>query len=1266
MFFKRLDIHGFKSFAHKTTIEFQPGFTIVVGPNGCGKSNVLDAIRWVLGETSAKTLRGGRMADVVFRGSQSVKPAGLSQVTLTLGNENGVLKIDQQEVSVTRRLFSSGDSQYQLNKVGCRMRDVHELFLDTGLGADGYSVIEQGAVGQMVEAKPNERRELFEEAAGISRYKLRREETVRKLKRTEDDLARLQDLVGEVEKQANSLKYQARKAVRHRKLSRRLARLQQRLIILRHEQLTTQHAEAAARRDEARGLFEEASAASAKAAAAIATRQAAIEEDQRELQRLQQRRFDLRQRLDREKHRRDLAAQQIANIDERMAALEREMQSRSDRLVVQQSTMAQLDRELEKEKGDLARSDDELRRRREALRAEQAKRQDAMEELRRRRAELVAHRDRRVALENDKRLAESLVERLASDLASVEEQLAELERTVAEAEARVAKSGGEAEELRLRIESLQAEAASLKREIQEGDEAKRALGGRLESLTRDLNQATSRLQALRELEESYEGYFRGVREVMTYADRGELRGIVGVVSALLKVPKELELAVEVALGGDVQDIVTERVDDAKAAIAFLKQRNLGRATFLPLDFLHSDFRTDHLNRIFGRPGVLGLARDLVGYDPKVETAVRYLFGATVFVDTLDIAVDLEKQGVRNRYVSLQGDVVNPRGVLSGGSHQSRGLLSRQREIRQLADRVQALEGDLARLKQEMAATQDALSQRYARAAELQQLVHESQMDEARAQKDLQQARQDLGTLRNQRASVEARAQQQRLDSVRQREVIERSAAGLEEAVSAIAGAEQSLESLEAGDAEQAERLQKLSEEVAVASSQEERLAERVQALETRVEELRAQLQESERERAARAEEKERLLAERGQAAAAQTDAEEKSAELTFEHDAADTQANDKARANEEATADLQRMRSESARLDRDRNERDNAFRELDLKCAELHAQIEYIEREAEDEFALTLEEVREDLRKAEEAEAEWRARREEEKAAAKAARKQEPAEEPAAEAAASESEDAETATDIDEGEPVTTPEDDAASTVPELRALVADLRQKLGRMGAVNEAAIDEFKEVDERLRFLVEQRDDLVGAKDQLEAAIADIDETTSRLFSEALAAIQRNFATIFQQLFRGGDGELRLVEDERFPEPGIEIFAQPPGKKIGGSITLLSGGEKALTAIALMFALFQYKPSPICILDEIDAPLDDENTRRMCELLRLYARDTQFLVITHNKVTMELADTLYGVTMQEPGVSKVVSVRFEEAQKQGLVEEPVPALASEAAPRG
>ncbi|MEQ8820670.1 MAG: chromosome segregation protein SMC [Sumerlaeia bacterium] len=1256
LFFKRLELHGFKSFGHKTRVEFLPGFTVVVGPNGCGKSNILDSIRWVLGETSAKSLRGGKMGDVVFRGSQSTRAAGLAQVTLTLDNGRGLLKLDQPEVSITRRLFATGESEYRINNVKCRMRDVHEILLDTGLGADGYSVIEQGQVGQMVSAKPSERRQLFEEAAGISRYKARREETLRKLKRTEEDLTRIQDIVSEVERQANSLRNQAAKARRYRRLKKRLRRMQQRLIVLRHASLSGFYKDTKQKFEDAKKAFEESAAAVARADTAVETLTKEVEVLQTQVTELQGKGYEVQTELEREKFRAQSAKQRIAQADERSTAIARELESHEARLATLSGTIEALELDLANEEADLQVKRAELEERTRELDALRGQASEAERERAKLRADLNDLTRKRSLLESDKRLAENLIERLAADLETQEKTYEEAKQRADTSEEEFTGLMNRANAIRERLENLRAERKVIAERISQEDASQQRLNSVLEAMSAELSRTASRLHALKELEENYEGLFRGVKEVMKASDRNELRGIIGVVSSLVVVPEHLEIAMEVALGGSLQDIVVQTYDEAKRAIGFLKQRNFGRATFLPLDFVQTDFNESHLQRIWGRKGVLGLGRDLIEYDKRIEAAIRNLFKSTVIVDHIDIAAELQREGIRNRFVSLQGDVVNPGGALTGGSHQSKGLLSRSREIRDLQDKVKRGEEEIAQARQRYQEAKDRLGQLQAQAAALQSDLHNAEMDEARVQRDLQASERERKETRNRMATVEARLTQLRLDRQKQTEVIEESDLSTGQLNIRIEEAQRLVEEQEAAGSARQLDLQTLAEDVAVRREALAGQRQRTESLRERLKEIRRGIEESAADRLKREEERTALSEGKIEAEAEREAADYSIGNLARELEGIQQQIGELTALREEKVNRLRSDQLESQRLLRDRNERDNAVREAEVKVAELKAQLEYLDREAQEEFEMTVADIRKALE--EEARAQQEAM-----AAADEARKNAytvvPVDEQELPPEEDETEDGKDEPEISQSEEDTRreaaemAEDDTFVAPADLRARVTDLREKLAKIGAVNEAAIEEYEEASQRLRFLVEQRDDLQQASDALKSTIESIDETTARLFREALEAIRTNFSEMFQNLFNGGKADLLLVEDEKHPEPGIDIFAQPPGKKIGGSIMLMSGGEKALTAIALMFALFHYKPSPICILDEIDAPLDDVNVMRMCKALKDFARDTQYLIITHNKISMQLADSIYGVTMQEPGVSKVVNVQFDEVEDAGLLDD-------------
>ncbi|MDX2175673.1 MAG: chromosome segregation protein SMC [Candidatus Sumerlaeia bacterium] len=1221
-FLQRLELHGFKSFQSKVSIDFLDGVTVIVGPNGCGKSNVLDGLKWVLGETSAKSLRGGKMADVLFRGSAGHKPSGMAQVTLTCNNAAGTLPVDASEVSIQRRLFANGDSEYYANKARCRMRDVHELFMDTGLGADGYSVIEQGRIGELVAARPEQRREIFEEAAGISRYKARREETLRKLVRTEEDLVRLFDHISEVEKSAGTLYRQAKKAERFRRLVRRLRRVQKRALHLRWQAATAAFAESKARFADAKSAFEAAAAELATVELRETEARQRLDEFQRDLQQRTAQLYERQNALAREQHQLELVRQRRQSLAERATALERERESAGSRVAILDKTLVELEAQAAAQTELLRAKESELR----AAQQELDEFRRALDGRRRAgdtlRGDLARLEAKRSALENDQRLASALVAKLEGELSqhgeTVERLRAEADESAAEAE----RHRSELERVRGDLQGVVREREEVRAAIGQSDKAREELSRRVDELQRRLQQAASRHAALQELEDSFEGYFKGVKEVMLAASNGRLKGIVGVVSNLIEVPGDYDVAMEVALGGDLQDIVTQTVEQSKAAIRFLKEHNLGRATFLPLDFLHADFGGHGVDRILGRRGVVGLARDLVKYDKSLEPAVRYLFGNTIVVEHLDVAVDLEREGMRQRYVTLQGDIVNPRGVLSGGSHKTKGLLTRAREIAELRALKSDLERQAAGARAELQSAKDRHGELHARAAALQARQHELQMAEARAEKDVQAAEARRRDRRNAFAVADARAVQQREDRRRHTETI----ANCEEALAAIrAQLEEMRGRLDNGDAtlrEDIARLEAAGEAAATLRVEVGALRERDASFRGKLADLVRDRDRAREEIGGRAEERRRLDAELEKLALEAELGEEQIAKLVGERDTLKARVDEIASDNAALAKAANEARAAQQELLRRRNERDNTLRAAEIRHAELRVEVESVEREAADEFGMTLEEIAAELAAKEVAES-------------------------AAIAAPDGSDDG-------EGEEPSRDElaDDEIANPQELRRLVTELKERIQRLGPVNEAAIEDYAQAKERLDFLTAQRDDLVAAKESLRKTIAEIDETTRRLFDEAYATIRGHFVDIFRRLFSGGKGDLILVESETQPEPGIEIWAQPPGKNIGGSITLMSGGEKALTAIALMLALFQFRPSPICVLDEVDAPLDDANVQRFCNVIKEFSHMTQFLIITHNKITMSLADTIYGVTMQEPGVSKVVSVRFDKIEESGLLE--------------
>jgi chromosome segregation protein len=1188
MFFKRIEMVGFKSFATKTTVEFLPGTTVIVGPNGCGKSNILDAIKWVLGEQAASQMRGKRMSDVIFAGSASFKALGIAQVTLTIDNCRRILPLDFDEVQVTRRLFRTGESEYLINKTPARLRDVHNLFLGTGIGKAAYSIMEQGRVDDIISAKPIERRVLIEEAAGISKFKARKVEALRKLERTDIDLARLGDLLAEVDRQVGSLKRQASKAERYKALFEAGRRAEQELVLLRSRDLRSR---LESFDNDLRGLNDRLSGLRAQLAG-----KSVAEEQARD------REIELGDRLADEN-------QALFDLKSNLSECDAHITRINDKIAAHRQRVGQIHgelKELEVRGQEMALRLEEARQRREQARQAQQEHHQRHEELRRQYGllqenvreqsrcierlnhELNALRETLSRADNEVRTAEALIENQDRSRRETESLLASLEQTRADMIGRCEALRAALNEKNAAIENGQAEIEQLR-----GDQARRqeTLAGRigeLEQARKDLHQGRARLDALNEMKAGYEGFYQGVREVMLAADGGQMRGIRGVVANLIRAKSEHELAIEVALAAHLQDIVTDRAEDAKAAIEFLKSAGRGRATFLPLDRLQVTPLHDRPRQILGRDGVLGIASQLVEFDPADRTAVEHLLGQTIVVRDLDVGLALQGEGFRARYVSLDGQLIHPAGSMTGGRIQTTGLMMREREIRDLSARVESLERQQTDLRKRIEALQEELQKGHQRIERRQGFLDEMRLERAGLQKDVESAQSGIGDLDGRLA--ERRTQLERIGNevADRRSEIDRWRQERDRAAGALAEAESRLSGEREAAASSGEDIMSLGTSVAEARADAEKARERAEDARQQIESVERDADSGARQRQSREQEIESLAAEDA-ALADQIERIRKEADQhRIDYDELARRLSRDQAEREELLTTIKQLAGEVETLTRDERVLDNQARQLELEKAELHAGLESLSEQCVERHEMTLDAL------------------------------------------------AEAIGEVDK--------DPRA-----LHVEVADLRDKLARIGPVNMAALGEYEEQRGRLEFLQGQHGDLTSAKEQLESTIERLDDATRQRFHDSFEAVRAHFIEMFRKLFNGGKADLILDAPEGVDpllDGGIEIMAQPPGKKLQ-NISLLSGGEKAMTAISLLFALFLNKPSPFCVLDEIDAPLDDANVNRFRNAVGDFKGATQFVLITHNKLTMELADALYGVTMEESGVSKVVSVRFDQAEQ-------------------
>jgi chromosome segregation protein len=1170
---------GFKSFADRTDVKVLPGITAIVGPNGCGKTNIADALRWALGEQSPKALRGHRMDDVIFHGSASRRPVGLAEAVLTFSND-GEVAVPWSEVSVGRRLYRDGESEYLLNKTACRLKDIHDLFLGTGVNPKAYALMEQERLAQILTAKPLDRRVFVEEAAGITRYKQQRTETLAKLEATRQNLLRVRDVMDEVRRQLGSLERQARKAQQYKVLQAERRALDLLLAAAEHAALVAEEEALAAReqaeRDRLEGCRTRVAALGAEQEAVRAEALAA-EHGAADLRTAWQRaELTLEGCLTRaaqlQAAERDLA-EEIARLAAeggalraRLDALDRERAARQDALLTLRGDFAGRRERAAEAEGALETLRRDLRASREASE--------------RRRAEQVALAGRRTELgqalgaagERREQLRRRR-ERVAAELQQAEAEAGRCAEARAEVGQRLAAATA-------RVGALEAELRRLGARTAEAAAARAAAGEAAERARIDLAARRSSLAALEELEAQRAGYGRGVQTVFAAAREGGLGGVVGSVADLLDVPPELERAVEAALGERLEWVVMETFAAAKDALGHLAGHGGGQATFLPLDWLNGAAPAS----VPGEPAVVGVASRMVG--SKYPALVGNLLGSVVVVEDLGAAERLwSGNGHGTSYVTVEGEVLGPPGALGGGRAAAAGdgsLLARKRAIRELGSAVAALERDLAGAA---AAVERADAELAGLGAEQRAAATSREAAEAGRvglAKDLEQVERDA-----ERAALFARTCAVELVQVDG----ERAAADAEDArlgaeladvERAVAGAAADvgrlLAEIAAAAAEEAERAQAfLDAQVELAG-----LAGRIQTAESDLERMAAEAREA-RERLLAGDERARTLAGRAAEGRAERESLERGAVEARE-------ARDRAQAaSQEASEALAALHDRLRACG-------EALREAEGEQARgtqgLHA------------VSLRLAEVR--------------VRRQDGEA------------------------DAGRRLDVDvEGlRAAHDPTRDAEAARVRREAVAA----RIAALEPVNLVADEEYRELDERLGFLRTQHDDLTASMKDLERALRGMTRTAQERFEEAFAAISRNFQELFARLFEGGRAELRLVESPEGGDPletGIEMVAQPRGKRLQ-AISLLSGGEKALTGLALLFAIFYYRPSPFCLLDEVDAPLDDANIHRFTRVLRELSTQTQFLVITHNRKTMEAADALYGVTMEEPGLSRLVSVNL------------------------
>ncbi|WP_343208903.1 chromosome segregation protein SMC [Anaerolentibacter hominis] len=1179
MYLKSIEVQGFKSFVHKMKFEFYGGITGIVGPNGSGKSNIGDAVRWVLGEQSARQLRGSKMEDVIFSGTETRKPLGFAYVALTLDNSDHMIPIEYDEVTVARRVYRSGESEYLINGNGCRLRDVQELFFDTGIGKEGYSIIGQGQVDKILSSKPEDRRELFDEAAGISKFKKRKNQAEKNLDAEHQNLNRVNDILGELEKQIGPLERQSAAAKTYLSLRDELKVLDVNLFLMQYDSMENGRKELEEKIQIASKDLEAARESYEGIRKEYDELEASLEEENRKLE-------EKRSLLEQKKINLEQLGGRINVMQEQIAGMQQSDLHLQDRKESLQKEQEDRLRELEEGKKKLKALEEEI----EASNVIIQQKKQALFDVRQK-------------AEQYSRLMEEGYDKVLERMENDSDTKAFLERSHAVYEQTQSRKNALLEEM----ERSKTEGGHLKETVRKGQEELNVLNSRLsryqvsnemaqedsqelkktlEEKSRELQRSSQemqrtalKLESLQNIAERYDGYGNSIRRVMEQKERQP--GIIGVVADIIKVEKEYETAVEVALGGSIQNIVTETEETAKQLVAYLKKNKFGRATFLPLESMKHN-RGFQQKEVLNEPGVIGLGSTLVKAEAKYDKLTEYLLGRIVVVDTIQNALSLAKKYRYSlRMVTKDGELLTPGGAITGGTYKNSGnLLGRNREMEELKHSLGRLKKENAGLKAEVEELQKELQEKQDILAENSEALKELAIKKSVLSLKCEQAAeaQKAAAGRLDALEQEYAGQEEELEKIRSQikeleaELAERGKKS-QSAEEAMEEYSRELEEFQAAAKQQDEELAKLRLDFAAAEQSRifqlqtiGRLEEEIshfnqeeESLDRTIDQNKVQIAEKEQEIGTLREqmENERKLVD---------ELEGETAELAVKK-------NDIALRQKSFFEKRETMSEQMNALDKE------VFRlngQKEKMEAALQSQMDYMWEQYELTYNRAL------LLKT-----------------------------------------------------------DSSQSQNQMKKSIGELKEKIRALGDININAIEDYKNLSERYELLSSQRNDIVSAEESLRRIIEELDTEMRRQFREKFDAINQEFNKVFKELFGGGHGRLELVEDEDILEAGIRIIAQPPGKKLQ-NMMMLSGGEKALTAISLLFGILNLKPSPFCLLDEIEAALDDSNVGRFADYLKKLSKKTQFIVITHRRGTMTAADILYGITMQEKGVSTMVSVNL------------------------
>ncbi len=1184
MYLKSIEVHGFKSFANKLVFEFHNGITGIVGPNGSGKSNVADAVRWVLGEQSAKQLRGASMQDVIFSGTEMRKPQSYAYVALTIANDDHKLNVPYEEVQVARRVYRSGESEYLLNGTPCRLKDIQEIFFDTGIGKEGYSIIGQGQIDRILSGKPEERRELFDEAAGIVKFKKRKATAEKNLAVESQNLMRVKDILAELEKQVGPLEEQSLKAKKYLTLKDELKKSEIGLFRLDYESLQQEIADLNKNSENTFTELEQAKEEKERSKSQYDQMEQSIAEFDRNIERKKEKvnqdkllitNFESEVRISKEKiasitQGKEYYQERIDALTESIAQAEKELSGYQEK---QKESLKQLQSLTEKEahtEEQIHQLEEQISQNEKQLNLENTKIMESM------------NHSSKINVEQQK--AKSMLEQNSIKRAELNQQILSNKSQVSAAIQEMEKEENSLQDAK---KALDQEYVAHKNLLKEADRTRNEIlqkQQKQQEIQKKYHMESSKLDTLKNLAERYDGYGSSIRHVME--QKKDNPGILGVVADIIQVGSKYETAVETALGGNIQNIVTDSEEEAKKMIAFLKKNRFGRATFLPLTTVTPKIDAAFKDEILEEQGVLGNVASFVEREKKYDRVVEYLLSRYLLVDTLDHAISIHKKYHHSlRIVTLEGELLNPGGSMSGGSFRNNSnLLGRRREMEQLNENIHNIQKELDRNKEEIKQA----------TAQVEDLVRRAN-EKNEALKELELAMNTASIKYEQAVSIKEQKEKEYLAIANDGKEIENQKALIQDSLERInqeldtskqemEQAKENVENLNHLLEEQRDKQVELSDELSqarmeISSFQQKNQfdLENISRVENQLSELKDNLAHVSDEQNHSDEAVEQMQQAIEGFGEKQVALQEEIVKLLKEIEEDTRQKEEHMESQKDFFAKRDQLMEHINDLDKEKFRLETRKSNLEEK---LEAKVNYIWNE----YELT-------YRSAKEIEV-----------------------------------------------------DDTISYT-RMKANVSETKNQIRSLGEVNVNAIEDYKTVSERYELLKAQHDDLIESEEALQKIIADLDEEMRKQFTEKFADIQKQFDKVFKELFGGGKGTLELVEEEDVLEAGIMINAQPPGKKLGNMMQL-SGGEKALTAIALLFAIQNLKPSPFCLLDEIEAALDDSNVKRYAKYLHKLTKNTQFIVITHRKGTMEAADVLYGITMQEKGVSTLVSVKMIEEQ--------------------